>query len=123
MSNLITRFRRILMGDEAQLEAGGDFTMCTVTIVNNSDDPLEIYLPHISEVDAYGDPAMMSNAYSSGMQSTDSFTCVLYKGKAQGAFVYDFRPAQSDVTTLGSISYDYDNNTISITGDGTITIE
>lgn len=99
-----------------------DITTCTVTIVNNSEDQLDIYLPHIIEQDAYGDPSIIVDAYSSGMQSTDTLTCVLYKGKAQGMFAFDSRPSQSDVSTSGSISYDYDANSISITGDGTLTI-
>lgn len=100
-----------------------DFTTCTVTIVNNSEDAIDLYLPNISESDAYGDPSIIANAFSGGMYSTDVFTCALYKGKAIGAFPYDFRPSQSDVTTSGSISYDYDANSIIITGDGTITID
>ena len=100
-----------------------DYTTCTVTIVNNSEDAIDLYLPNITERDAYGEPSIIAEAFSGGMQSTDVFTCALYKGKAVGAFPYGNRPSQSDVTTSGSISYDYNANFISITGDGTITID
>lgn len=103
-------------------KGSGDYATCIVTIVNNSEDAIDLYLPNISESDVYGEPSIISDAYSGGMQSTDTFTCVLYKGKAVGAFPFDSRPSQSDVTTSGSISYDYDANFITITGDGTLTI-
>lgn len=103
-------------------ENTGDFTTCTVTIVNNSEDEIEFYLPQIIENDVYGDPSIILDAFSGGMQSTDTFTCVLYKGKALGSFIFDSRPSQGNVSTSGSISYDYDANFITITGDGTIAI-
>lgn len=100
-----------------------DFTTCTVTIVNNSEDAYDIFLPQITEDDAFGEPSIIVDAFSSGMQSTDVFTRVLlYKGKSLGGFSFSSRPSQSDITTSGSISYDYTANFIIVTGDGTLTI-
>lgn len=113
----------IIRSNKGSGGGSSDFTMCTVTVINNSEDEIEFYLPQITEIDVYGDPSIILDADSSGMQSTDTFTCVLYKGKALGSFIFDSRPSQGNVSTSGSISYDYNANFITITGDGTLTID
>lgn len=103
-------------------ENTGDFTTCMVTIINQSEEAYELFLPQITESNVYGEPSIVLGAYTSGMQSEDSFTCLLYKDCALGAFPHDSRPLENQVTTSESISYDYNANEIRITGDGTITI-
>ena len=101
---------------------GNDLTTCTFTIINDSEDSYNLYFPYIAEEDLYGDPASAAGTWSSGMGSTDTFTCILYKGRAIGQFNDGSSPRQSEVTTFGGITYDADSNIIEITGDGTLTI-
>ena len=106
------------------LDTGGssDFTTCTVTIINQSEDGYDLFLPQTTESNIYDEPSIYLGAYTAGMQSEDSFTCLLYKGCTLGEFTYDSRPLASKVVTSEAISYDHDANEIRITGDGTITI-
>ena len=108
----------------ANIPSGGssDFTTCTITVINDSEEAYDLYIPYVVEEDLSGDPASAANAWSNGMGSTDTCTCILYKGRAIGQFNDNSFPRQSEVTTSGGITYDADSNIIEITGDGTLTI-
>lgn len=116
MSNLITRFRRILMGDEAQLEAGGDFTTCQLSFINNSEDSYTLDVAH-----SYEDTTLGS-VQNDGFGGEETVSVILYKGNATAIFPSGNAPASSDVSVTGAIEYNEESDSFLITGDGTITI-
>lgn len=98
-------------------EDTGNFTTCKVTVVNYSDKGYDISMPLFSSLYSYTD------MYTLGTGSTDVVDVILYKGMAIGAFSLYTKPLANKCNTTGNVSYDYSSNMITITGDGTITID
>lgn len=91
-----------------------DLSTCSVTITSYSDDGCDIFMPLCDEMGSY------TGVYVQGMGSTDVVNVILYKGTAVGDFDLGGRPSSGNIVASGGVSYDYANNIITITGDGTI---
>lgn len=83
-----------------------DFSTATVTLINET--KLGLTLAHIDN----------TTGIEPEMGQSGEYEVVLYKGKAVGLFTSPNR----NLSVTGDISYDDDDGTIFITGDGTITI-
>lgn len=88
-----------------------DFSTATVTIVNNSGMPIAVFGAIATEED---DEFFTIHNWS--VFASDTIQVVMYKGLAYGGLDGSF----STVNTTGDISWNGD--TLTITGDGTITI-
>ncbi len=96
-----------------------DFSTCQLTLINNSENQY-VLMVACTNIDNEFTTASIT---SGGFQSEDSATVILYKGEAFAAFTADMIPPSADVSVTGDIEYSDEDNSIYITGNGTITID
>lgn len=108
----------IIDGDGAETPIGGggssDFTTAEVTITNNTGSDIEIALP---EVEDNGRKHLLRTFVVASANGSHSLIVALYKGAASGRIITNNVPSAvcTGEATVSSA------NTISITGNGTIT--
>lgn len=104
-----------IFGVTGTYEGSSDLSTCSVTITSYSEDGCDIFMPLCSD-----EPGSYTGVYAQGGGSTDVVNVILYKGTATGDFDLGARPSSGNIVASGGVSYDYANNIITITGDGTI---
>ncbi len=100
-----------------------DFSTAEVTIVNPSTTlSCELGLPYYYSVDL-DDWAGSSGKIVMALEDTETFTVILYKGKAECVISDAYSASFIMASATGDISIDDDSKTYAeITGDGTITL-
>lgn len=105
--------------EEGIANAGGgesDFTTAQVTVVNESAQTEDIYIPYIEEAIEEQQPAYAGAAKSATASETTVFTAILYKGTSMAVLTSGNLIITGEASSLSA-------SAVAITGDCTITIE